>query len=137
MRISMDKPNINLLSKEYVIENGTYFDGENIHWNDYCICKQDNTPFTGLLYETYNNGQIAYYGYIKNGIDEEDKVFFYRNGQIKSYCKMYLGAYYGKSYIFYENGQLKEMREKSKDYKNEWIKKWDENGTLLETRQLK
>lgn len=137
----MDIFNIKLLSRKYVIKNGTYFDGETVYWNNYDIYEHsangDEKPFTGLLYETYDNGQIAYYGYIKDGIDEEDKVFFYPNGQLKSYCKMYLGAYYGKSYTWHENGQIKEIREKSEDYKHEWIKKWDENGILLEERQLR
>ena len=56
---------------------------------------------------------------------------------MKSYCKMKLGGYYGKCYRRYENGQLKEIREISEDRKHEWIKKWDENGVLLEDRQLR
>ena len=137
----MDITNIKILSQEYVIENGKYFDGESIYWNDYYIYEHSENgyekSFTGLLYETYDDGQIAYYGYIKDGVDEEDQAFFYPNGQLKSYCKMHQGACYGKSYIWHENGQLKEVREKSEDCKHEWIKTWDENGVLLEDRQLR
>ena len=137
----MDILNIKLLSREYVIKNGTYFDGETVYWNDYDIYEHsangDEKPFTGLLYETYDNGQIAFYGYVTDGIYDGEKVTFYKNGQMKSYCKMKLGGYYGKCYRRYENGQLKEIREISEDRKHEWIKKWDENGVLLEDRQLR
>ena len=127
------------LSDEYIKENGTLFD--NVCWEDDDIYDKHESeggkPFTGLLYETYDDGSIAFYGYVTDGIYDGEKVTFYKNGQMKSYCKMKLGGYYGKCYRWYEDGQLKEIREISEDRKHEWIKKWDEKGVLLEDCQLK
>ena len=137
----MNLMEFNILSQDYIKENGIPFEGD-IWWEEDGLLydkpeSEGGKPFSGLLYETYDDGAIAFYGYVTDGMYDGEKVNFYKNGQMKVYCKMKLGGYYGKCYHWYENGQLKEIREISEDRKHEWIKRWDENGVLLEDRQLR
>ena len=48
-------------------------------------------PFTGLAYELYENGNLAYYCYYKNGFKEGNYVKFHHNGKVKSIDYMIKG----------------------------------------------
>ncbi|MCM1506331.1 MAG: hypothetical protein NC177_04235 [Ruminococcus flavefaciens] len=126
------KPNeLNILSKEYVIEHGTYFDGEEICWCDYLIGNCEGVLFTGLLYEIYDNDILAYYSYYENGKKHGLSVDFYLSGKPKSYGVFNKGNLVGKSYEWYENGLIKRIRNY---YKNDCHYKYieyDENGNTI------
>ena len=125
--------------KEYVIEHGTCFDGEKICWSDEfedLICDEENVPFNGLLYELYNNGNLAYYAFYENGLRNGIDIEFYISGGIKSYGIFTQGAPAGKSYEWYENGMIKKTVDHYKgDYHYKYIK-YDENGNITKQGEV-
>lgn len=64
-------------------------------------------PFTGLAYELYENGNLAYYCYYKNGFKEGNYVKFHHNGKVKSIDYMIKGQTRGIRKIWYESEELK------------------------------
>lgn len=133
----MKPQELNLLSYEYVIENGTYFDGDIICWSgkygDQVYnnpMKKNGTPFNGLLYEQYENGQIAYYSFYENGIGQGISIQFYLSGAIKSYCIKNRGVIVGKYYEWYENGDIKKETDHYKNDHHYKFTEYDENGNV-------
>ena len=64
----MNLMEFNILSQDYIKENGIPFEGD-IWWEDDGLLydkpeSERGKPFSGLLYETYNDGAIAFYGYV-------------------------------------------------------------------------
>lgn len=126
---------MDVLSKEYVLEHGMDFD-EKLWFTSYSDEVLDNPeaeggkPFTGLAYELYNNGTIAYYCYYKNGFKEGPYIKFYSNGKVKSTDCMKKGQTRGIRKIWYENGELK--------YEGEFkfgiclkYTEWDKQGNII------
>ena len=80
---------IKILTKEYVLNNGIDFDDDILEQEYLSDRILDNSkeagvkPFTGLTYETYPNGNLAYYCYYKNGFSHGDFIEFYDDGKIK------------------------------------------------------
>ncbi|MBG0972970.1 hypothetical protein F3I02_30800 [Bacillus sp. SRB3LM] len=101
-----------VLSKEYVLEQGIDFD-EELWFTSYSDEVLDNPededgkPFTGLAYELYENGNLAYYCYYKNGFKEGNYVKFHHNGKLKSIDYMIKGQTRGIRKIWYESEELK------------------------------
>ena len=102
---------ITILSWDYVLENGAEFDCEEICW-DYTWgdfkCNPDGSYYSGLLYEFYSNGTLAYYSFHKNGLRDGVDVCYYLSGELQSYRVYDKGRLAGKSYEWYENGMIKE-----------------------------
>ena len=102
---------ITILSWDYVLENGAEFDCEEICW-DYTWgdfkCNPDGSYYSGLLYEFYSNGPLAYYSFHKNGLQDGPEVDFYPSGALQSYRVYDKRRMIGKSYEWYENGMIKE-----------------------------
>ena len=69
--------------------------------------EEGGKPFTGLAYELYDNGNIAYYCYYKNGFKEGYYIKFHHNGQMKSTYYMINGQTRGIRKIWYESEELK------------------------------
>jgi antitoxin component YwqK of YwqJK toxin-antitoxin module len=122
----MKPSEIDVLSKEYVIEHGTEFDGEEICWGgDYgdLVCSSEGVPFTGLLFELYRNGNLAYYSYYEKGRQHGLSIRFHVSGNIES-CGVFAGGFpVGKSYEWYDSGKLKLIRD---HYKNDYHYKYTE-----------
>lgn len=108
---------LEFLSLDYVIEHGKEF-GENLWWDrcyGYFICdlsedKEDydeDVYYTGLSYEVYGNGKLAYYEYYENGVQEGEEVEFYFSGELKSYAVWHNGKTLEISYGWFENGMIK------------------------------
>lgn len=130
----------NILTKEYVLNNGIDFDDDDILEQEYLSDRiLDNSkegegkPFTGLTYEVYPNGNLIYYCYYKNGFKDGDFIEFYNDGKIKSIQHMKRGTISGIESIWYHNGVLKS------ETKYEYgvcltFKEWDEEGTLIDEK---
>ena len=100
--------NLHLLSLDYVTEHGTYF-GNEIWWDPdygYFICYEDGTYFTGLAYELYGDGSLAYYCDYVNGLEHGVNIRFYPSGAIKSYDYNIKGRPAGRRYSWYESGRI-------------------------------
>ena len=139
----MKPQEINLLSYEYIIENGTYFDGNIIcRSGKYGYQVYDNPmdengkPFNGLLYEQYKNGQIAYYSFYENGIEWGISIHFYLSGAIKSYCIKDRGGIVGKYYEWYENGNIKKETDHYKNNHHYKFIEYDENGDVTRKGEI-
>lgn len=126
---------IDVLSKEYVLEHGIDFD-EGLWFTSYSDEVLDNPeeeggePFTGLAFELYDNGNIAYYCYYKKGFKEGDYIKFYYNGKVKSIDYMIQGQTRGIRKIWYESEELK--------YEGEFkygvclkYTEWDKQGNII------
>lgn len=131
--------NINILSEEEVLAKGVDF-GEDMCWSGisgqyvYTDPVEDGgEPFTGLLYERFKNGHIAYYNYYKNGVDHGEFVRFYESSKIKEYYIKRRGQIFGDYIQWYESGSVKSI-----EYRKYGLvvsyKKWDENGNLIDEK---
>ncbi|WP_017151745.1 MULTISPECIES: toxin-antitoxin system YwqK family antitoxin [Bacillus] len=83
------KDQVDIFSKEFVIEHGTDFD-EELWFASYSDEVLDNPedengkPLTGLAYELYDNGNLIYYTKYVKGFIESELIEFYKNGNLKS-----------------------------------------------------
>lgn len=126
----------NVISKEVVLLEGIEFDGE--------VCysgkngqevfdkplEDGGKPVSGLLYERFKNGNLAYYSYYKNGVADGDYVKFYENGEVESYEQMNKGVILGRSTSWYENGAVKSIAECKYGFKLTY-REWNINGDLI------
>ncbi|GAB0169226.1 hypothetical protein LSPCS325_26630 [Lysinibacillus sp. CTST325] len=79
-----------ILNKECAMKNGKKF-GKNFGYGgddyDSFIVEYDQNNnehlFTGIIYDCYENGTLANYYMVKNGIKNGEMVYFYPNGQVK------------------------------------------------------
>lgn len=97
-----------------MIEHGANFDGERICWSGELgdlIGDCDGILFTGLLYELYKDGNLAYYSFYENGVQNGISIEFYLSGSPKSYGVFHQGLLVEKSFEWYENGRVKMMRD--------------------------
>ena len=128
----------NLLSLEYVKENGILYD-EYIFYskNEGCEVLLDKTPglggkpFTGLLYELDMNGNLRYYKYYREGFADGEYVSFYDNGAVASYCIMKGFAFAGKLYEWHKNGKLKSFKEVDEKRRHIKTVKLDNDGNII------
>ncbi|MEO2211603.1 hypothetical protein ABGV40_12235 [Paenibacillus amylolyticus] len=87
-------------------------------------------PISGLLYERYDNGNLAYYSYYKNGLADGDYVNYYESGRISSFQKMSKGVITGEFISWFENGNHKSIA----NYKYGFAityREWDIEGVLI------
>jgi len=127
-----------ILNKEYVMKNGKRF-GENFGYggDDYdsfiVEYDQDNNEhlFTGIIYDCYENNNLASYYMVKDGIKNGEMVHFYPNGQVKKIQYINNNTLEGIQKEFYENGILKlvEIRTLGRLVSFE---KYDNQGNVLE-----
>jgi len=130
---------INILSKEEVVRLGKEFDCEIIDYGsepgfEYGICERSSSGreelFSGIVYELYPNGNLAYYMTVLEGAKHGDSVEFYRSGNLKEFTPMRYGTLTGKSISWHDNGNLRS--EKVGKYGGVLsFKEWDEDGKLI------
>lgn len=105
---------MHILSEQYVVEHGTDFE-EKLWFTSYSDEVLDNpedeggSPFNGLAYELYENGDLAYYSYYKDGFLEGDFVRFHHNGNVKSLDYMIKGQTRGLRVMWYDSGEKNMM----------------------------
>ncbi len=128
------KPDV--LSLEYVKEHGVPYDDDVFYQDDYHIGalydrlpELGGTPFTGRLYELYND-KLIYYQFFTDGYGDGEFVRFYETGNVASYCIMKKDSFLSTSYCWYKNGKLKSFSEV--DEKRNYINsiKYDEDGSV-------
>ena len=105
-----------ILSKEEVLRKGIEFAGEVCFSGEYgeqVYTKEDyegGVPINGILYEKYDNGNLSYYAFYRNGLPHGEEVWFYESGKIKSTCIMDEGTIDGEYIERYESGNIKVQR---------------------------
>lgn len=127
-----------VLSPEYVKENGTLYD-ENVFYSideGYYELYDKNPelggkPFTGLLYELDMNGILRYYKYYREGYGDGEYVTFYDNGAVASYCIMKGVAFDRKLYKWHRNGKLKLFKELDENRRHIKTVKLDNDGNII------
>ncbi|MGE8000555.1 toxin-antitoxin system YwqK family antitoxin [Lysinibacillus sp. NPDC093190] len=129
-----------ILNKEYVMKNGKKF-GENFGYGgddyDSFIVEYDQNNnehlFTGIIYDCYENGNLANYYMVKNGIKNGEMVYFYPNGQVKEIKHIDKNTLEGIQKEFYENGILKLVENRVLG-RLVSFKKYDVQGNVLEEK---
>ncbi len=96
---------------------------------------EEGKPFSGVAYELYSNGNLAYYRFYKNGLSHGAYRSFYENGSIKCQQMMAYGFVAGKMECFYENGNTKSLSYNELGIRLS-CKEWDENGNLIVDKEL-
>ena len=131
---------MNYLTKDEIISQGIEFAGEVCFSGDYgdqVYTKEKEEgghPINGLLYEKYDNGNIIYYKYYKDGIPNGQRVEFYKDGKVKSFCIMDGGTIDGEHIIWYENGTIK-LRENCKYGLVLSMEEYDESGKMVREKK--
>ncbi|MBU3157933.1 hypothetical protein LL037_14755 [Clostridium estertheticum] len=126
-----------ILDKEYVLNNGINLKAL---WGEYCSDRildkpeeEGGKPFTGLAYELYNNGQLIYYCFYKDGFECGEYVEFHENGNIESKQYMKYGQIRGKEELWFEDGKLKSISEYEFGICLT-LKEWDYDGKLVKEK---
>ena len=91
--------------------------------------------YNGLAYTLFDDGNIESYSYYVDSEEDIQSVEFYYNGKLKNYCEFKDGLIEGEMIQCAENGQMIYYGK----YENDEIKslkKWDENGELLEEKSI-
>ena len=127
-----------VLSLEYIKEHGVLYSEDVFYCDDYgsgALFDKDpklgGKPFTGLLYELDNNGDLRYYKYYTEGFDDGEYVEFYDSGAIASYCIMKNAAFVGKLYEWHRNGKLKCFKEIDENRKQIRTIRFDDAGNII------
>lgn len=127
-----------VLSLEYVKEHGVLYLDDVFYFDDFKSCvlfdkdpKLGGKPFTGLLYELYNNGMPRYYQYYIEGFEDGEYVEFYDSGAIASYCIKKYGAFVDKVYEWHRNGKLKYFKEIDKNRRQIRTISFDDAGNII------
>jgi len=95
--------------------------------------EEGGTAVTGLIYEKYKNGNIAYYSYYANGIADGECVSFFENGALENYKQMKKAVISGYSISWFENGNLKSVGVYKYGFAVTY-KLWNREGALLEEK---
>ena len=92
---------------------------------------KDN-PFTGEIFENYENGQLKYkVNYIDGMLEDGLIKRYHRNGQLREVSNIKDGQLDGIYARYYFNGQLREKFEgkgKNGNFQDGTMTKYDENG---------
>jgi antitoxin component YwqK of YwqJK toxin-antitoxin module len=96
---------IDTLNQEMVSMSATYqkpYEVGGVYYK-----KNEKTPFTGVLFGKYENGQYLSIQEYKNGIGNGTWVNYYENGQLKEIGTYRDNRVEGPIKQFYDNGKLK------------------------------
>lgn len=128
-----------LYTLDYIKKNGVDF--EDLWFSSTSDEILDNpedeggTPFIGLTYELYDNGQLQYYSFYKDGFKHGLLREFYNTGERKSEEIMHYGQTKGKRTQWYENGQLKSVSEHELGVELSY-QEWDIKHNLIKSSEL-
>lgn len=102
---------------ETVLMEGIEFAGDVCFSGEYGqqVCNKETQdggyPLTGLVYEKNKKGNIIYYAFYEDGVQNGDCVSFYESGKIKEMSRMKAGCKWGESVVLHENGNIKRIEE--------------------------
>ena len=85
----LEHEGLTILSLDEVIEKGRNWD-DSIDYDGYGyrICDLSDgkeVPYTGLLYELYQDGDLSWYGYYQDGLEIKEDVTFFGAGEVHIY----------------------------------------------------
>ena len=138
----LEHEKIRIMSFDEVTEHGKEF-GFELWWDPcygYFICEisdddnEDNDEeryFTGLAFELYSNGNLSYYQYYKDGLEDGEYVEFFPSGAVKHYGvvvenKKKTGNYY----TWYESGQIQKYTFRNPSTRLYETYEWYESGQV-------
>ena len=99
--------------------------------------KGSDTPYSGIIYLLYENGQPVFESAIKDGKSHGLYVEWYKNGQKKQELNNKDGKQNGLHVRWYENGQkAREANFKDGKYDGLWVA-WHKNGQKREEANFK
>ncbi|SFX12060.1 hypothetical protein SAMN04487866_101604 [Thermoactinomyces sp. DSM 45891] len=131
---------LNILTPSEVIKIGTEFEGEVCFSGEFGQqvftkpMEEGGSVFSGLLYEKYPNGSLAYYSFYDNGIPHGITVGFYPDKTVSSYKNMCRGTVHGKEFVWFENGLVKSIAERKFSFYTHF-REWDESGNLINLKK--
>ena len=135
---------ITILSRDYVIEYGVFWDDAELNWDEcgYYTVDRDGVYFTGLTYEVYDHKDIKYYPFFSTdfqdgtlmdyahyvgGLQDGVEVDFYPLGAVRSYSVYREGKITGIQYEWYEDGMIKKILDHIHNKRIEF----DKHGNIL------
>lgn len=89
--------------------------------------------FTGIIYDCYDNGDLASYYVVQEGVKNGEMVSFYPNGQVKEIKYLDKNVLEGIQKEYYENGVLKVVEYRVLG-RLKTFKRYDEQGKMLEEK---
>ena len=128
---------LNILTKEEVINQGVHFSEL---WDEYGSDRlldrpeeDGGQPFTGIAYESDQDGNLIYYCYYEDGFSQGAYVEFYEDGNVKSIQNMKRGRTHGSEKIWRKDGAL--QLEAIYEYGIcVYVREWDEKGMLIQEK---
>lgn len=66
----------------------------------------EDKPYSGKVYEEYNNGQTRMEGTYTDGLPDGEFVDYYEDGQVKMKIEYDNGLFDGKYIHYFENGEI-------------------------------
>lgn len=108
---------LNIKTKDEILKEGIEFSGDVCFSGEYGQQVYDKEmedgghPITGLVYEKDEIGNILYYAFYDDGVQNGDYVSFYESGEIKEMHVMRNGAKWGESVLLYKNRKPKHIEE--------------------------
>jgi antitoxin component YwqK of YwqJK toxin-antitoxin module len=97
---------------------------------------QDDEPFTGVAFSLHKDGSLKSETEYKDGLKWGLERYWFAPDKLESEAHMLRGVVHGKERLWHRNGKPKEEG----DYQFGIalrIKKWDEDGILVEDFELK
>lgn len=91
----------------------------------------EKTPFSGLCYELYPNGNVHGYSYYNDGYKEGEDVDFYDNGAISKYTNYNKADSTALIINWFRNGTISKIMELSNHGRHKKYIEYDENGKVI------
>lgn len=127
---------LNILPKEEVFKNGKDLLNE-IGYDPLeglCVNIDTRTPYNGVGYTLFDDGEIETYSYYINGIQDIQSVEFYFNGKLKAYCDFKNGLADGEVIEWNEEGLMTYWAECEANVKKRY-RKWNDKGELIDEKK--
>ena len=85
----------------------------------------------GKMTEYFKDGSIKAEMEFKNGLQIGKSVIYYPSGKVRQVQYYEEGKLHGADTMFYENGKPEFLRTFSKGLKDGYVRKWNENDSLI------
>lgn len=134
----------NILTPSEIKNRGILFDDERFsfesYWENgfnhyerlfYTDDNNEKTPFSGLCYELYPNGNVHGYSYYNDGYKEGEDVDFYDNGAISKYTNYNKADSTALIINWFRNGTISKIMELSNHGRHKKYIEYNENGKVI------
>ena len=134
----------NILTPSEIKNRGILFDDERFsfesYWENgfnhyerlfYTDDNNEKTPFSGLCYELYPNGNVHGYSYYNDDYKEGEDVDFYDNGAISKYTNYNKADSTALIINWFRNGTISKIMELSNHGRHKKYIEYDENGKVI------